>query len=480
MPRDGVLPLSFAQQRFWYAHLLEPESPAQNLPTALRFRGALEVPALQRALDEVLRRHEVLRTRFPSADGEPRQVVDPAAEMELRRVDLLTTNPPAEREAALVAAARAEAWAPFDLERGPLFRAMLARLDEEDHALVLTAHHVVFDGWSVGLLLDELSQLYAAFSADRPSPLAPLPVQYADYAHWQREHFAGDVLAAQLAYWHGKLEGVRPLELPTDRPRPAVQSYRGDAERLALSAELTERVRETSRREGVTLFMSLLAAYAVLLRHRSGEDDVVVGAPVATHRDREELQRVIGTFLNTLALRVDLSGDPTFRELLGRVRRTALEAYAHQELPFDRVVEALDPKRDPGRTPVFQVWFNHSAAPSGRLAFGDTRIEGVDLGDAAVKFDLQLATEEAGGRLLASLRYNADLFDAATAAGLLAGLEAVLARVAEAPGERLSALMTHLDGEARARRAKDWVEQGESLRKSLQGSRRKAISLPTT
>jgi len=415
----------------------------------------------------------VLRTRFLSADGEPRQEIDPAAGVPLRRLDLLLTTPAAEREDGLAAAAREEAWTPFDLERGPLFRALLVRVGAEDHAVVLTAHHAVFDGWSVGLLLAELQALYAAFAAGSPSPLAPLPVQYADYAHWQRTHFTPERLEAQLAYWREKLAGVPALDLPTDRPRPEVQGHRGDSERLALSRELSERVREMSRRDGVTLFMSLLAAYAVVLHHRSGHDDLAVGAPVATHRDREELQRVIGPFLNTLALRVDLCGDPTFRELLGRVRRTALEAYSHQELPFEQVVEGLGLRHAPGSTPLFQVWFNHSAGGSSggeAVRLGGAEVEGVDLGDAAVKFDLQLATEETGGRLLASLRYNADLFDAATARALLQELEALLERAAAAPAARLSELRRHLQARH---------DPNDTLRRGLQGARRKAVSIPT-
>jgi amino acid adenylation domain-containing protein len=479
VPRDGALPLSFAQQRFWYAHVLQPDSPAQNLPLAIRLRGTLDEAALRRALDELARRHEVLRSRFPTVDGEPRLAIDPPAPVPLARADLLTTVAPAGREAAVLEAVRAAAWRPFSLEGGPMLRALLARGGEQDHALGITLHHLVSDGWSVGILLRELGELYSAFAEGRPSPLPELPVQYADYAVWQREHFRGEVLEAQLAYWRGKLKDAPVLELPTDRPRPAQQGYRGAAERAALSQELTAAFRETSQREGVTLFMSLLAAWAVLLHHRAGQDDLVVGAPVATHRDREELQGVVGAFLNTLALRVDLSGDPSFRDLLARVRGTALEAYSHQELSFDRLVEALNLPRGTGRPPLVQVWFNHSGIPGARVRFAGLKVEGVDVGDPAVKFDLQLSTEELGGRLAASLRYNSDLFERATALALLADLEALLGRVAADPAARLSELRAVLDDEARARDERAWGERDQSARRGLQAARRKAVPIPT-
>ncbi|HYW08941.1 MAG TPA: amino acid adenylation domain-containing protein [Longimicrobium sp.] len=478
-PRDGPLPLSFAQQRFWYAHLLEPGSPAQNLPLAIRLRGPLDEAALGRALDETARRHEVLRTRFPTVDGEPRLAIDPPAPVALTRVDPGEATEPAGREANALREVRAAAWAPFDLERGPLLRALLARVDDDDHMLGITLHHVVTDGWSVGVLLRELGELYSAFAEGKPSPLPELPVQYADYALWQRENFQGDTLDAQLAYWRGKLEGAPVLEIPTDHPRPAAQGYRGAAERVGLSGELTARFRETSQREGVTLFMSLLTAWAVLLHHRGGQEDVVVGAPVATHRDREELQGVIGSFLNTLALRVQMAGDPDFRELLARVRRTALEAYSNQELPFDRLVEALNLPRNTGRPPLVQVWFNHSGIPGARVRFAGLKVQGVDVGDEAVKFDLQLSTEEVGGRLAASLRYNADLYERPTVVALLADLEALLARVAADPSTRLSELRAALDEEARARDTRDWGERGEAARRGLQSARRKAVSITT-
>ncbi|MFL5542840.1 MAG: amino acid adenylation domain-containing protein [Longimicrobiaceae bacterium] len=475
-PRGGDLPLSFSQQRFWYEHLLDPSGSTHNVPTALRLGGALDVPALEAALHEIVRRHEVLRTRFPMVDGVPRQVIDPAGGIALRRLDLLTTAAPEAREEALRTAALEEAWAPFDLEHGPVIRALLARVEAEDHLLLVTTHHAVTDGWSVGLLLRELDALYAAFRAGRASPLPALAVQYADYAVWQRERVKDEVLEAQAAYWQRQLAGAAPLELRTDHPRPAGASSRGGAEWHALSRELSDGLKEASRREGVTVFMALLAGYAVLLHLHSGAEDLVVGSPVATHRDREELQGVIGCFLNMLALRVDLAGDPSFRELLRRVRRTALEAYAHQELPFEKLVDALGARRREGRTPVFQVLFNHSL-PGERIRMEGLALGSLNLGDPTSEFDLELGAEDLGDRLGALLRYRADLFEPETVKELLVELEAILGRMVEAPDQRLSELRLALEEAARGRRERARAERDEALRGTLRGARRKAIAI---
>ncbi|HEU0079025.1 MAG TPA: condensation domain-containing protein, partial [Longimicrobiaceae bacterium] len=391
-------------------------------------------------------------------------------------IDLRALEGP-ELVASIEAIQAREANTHLDLSEGPLLRARLLRL-EDDAVLLVAVHHIVFDGWSVGLFLGEIGELYSAFHEGKPSPLAELQVQYADYAHWQRELFRGEVLEAQTAYWRRQLEGVPPLELPTDHPRPEVQTSRGGSERVGLSQELSDKLKETSQREGVTLFMTLLAAYTVLLHHRSGAEDVVVGSPVATHRDREELQGVIGCFLNTLALRVDLSGDPSFRELLRRVRRTVLEGFSNQDLPFDQLVDTLGFRRDVSRTPVFQVLFNHSM-PNGRLRFGGLKLSSVELGDPTAKFDLELATEESGGRIVAMMRYNADLFDPATVREILGELETLLLQVAEDPDRTLPELRLELEEQARARRARARSEREEALRQGLHGARRKPITIQT-
>jgi amino acid adenylation domain-containing protein len=477
LPRDGgELPLSFAQQRLWFTTLLDPDSPAHNLPFTLRLRGALDAAAWRRALEEIVARHEVLRARFPTVDGEPRQEIDAPGGFAVREVDLRHL-PEAAREAVLIDTARREAWGPFDLETGPLVRAALIRAGDEDYGAVIAFHHIVFDGWSAGVLMGELAALYAAFAAGGTLELPPLPVQYADFAAWQRAQLDDRALAEQLEWWAGRLGGVPVLALPTDHPRPDLQSYRGANEAAAFPAELVDALRAVSRREGVTLFMTLLAGYSALLAHHAGQDDFAVGCPVVVGRDREELAGVIGLFLNSLPLRVDLSGGPTFRDLLLRIRRMALEAYAHQDVPFEKVVEALRIPRDAGRTPVFQVWFNHSNVPGGPLALDGVEVDGLDVGDPTIKFDLRLATEEAGdGRLAVFMGYNADLFEPATAARLLAQLQALLTAAAARPDAPLAELHALLDQSERgesARRADARADaRGDALRRHLKDRRR--------
>ncbi|HEV3049323.1 MAG TPA: condensation domain-containing protein, partial [Longimicrobium sp.] len=347
--RDGA-PLSFAQERLWFIDRLEPESAVYGMPMALRLAGALDHAALERALGEVVRRHEVLRTVFGEADGSPVQVIAPFGGFALPVEDLSALGE-ADREAAVTRRADEEASRPFDLSAGPLFRAALLRLGQEDHVLLLSMHHIVSDEWSMGVLFGELSVLYEAYREGRESPLPELPVQYADYAVWQREHLAGEVLQRHLSYWRERLAGAPELlELPIDRPRPAVRTHRGGTVPVELSPELLERLQALGRSEGATLYMTVLGAFQVLLSKYAGSDDVVVGSPIAG-RTRREVEGLIGFFVNTLVLRTDLSGDPGFREVLRRVREVTLGAYAHQDLPFERVVEELQPERGIGQVP---------------------------------------------------------------------------------------------------------------------------------
>ncbi|MGH7828765.1 MAG: condensation domain-containing protein, partial [Candidatus Binatia bacterium] len=324
------VPLSFAQQRLWFLDQYEPGSSVYNIPSALRLKGALNVPALERSLSEIVRRHEALRTTFAVIDGEPFQVIAPALPVSLPIVDL-TDRPGSEREKEAQTIAAEHAQKPFDLSQGPLLRVFLLHLGEDDHILLLTMHHIVSDGWSRGVLYRELSVLYEAYTQGKPSPLAELPIQYADFAFWQRQWLQGEVLENQLLYWKKQLEGAPALlNLPTDRPRPAVQSYRGGSRSIELSQELTQGLKALSAQEGVTLFMTLLAAFQTLLHRYTGQNDIVVGSPIA-NRNRAEIEGLIGFFVNTLVMRTDLSGNPTFKELLTRVRETTLEAYTHQD-----------------------------------------------------------------------------------------------------------------------------------------------------
>ncbi|HLL83947.1 MAG TPA: amino acid adenylation domain-containing protein, partial [Longimicrobium sp.] len=372
VPRDGALPLSFGQERLWFLDRLVPGSAAYNLPLVLRLSGPLDADALARALSALARRHEVLRTVFGEADGAAVQVILPDATPLESLVDL-SKLPEAEQEREVRRHTEQVALGSFDLAAEPPLRARLLRIAADQHVLALCVHHAASDGWSQALMLREIAALYDAFAGDLPSPLPDLPVQYADFAAWQRRHLAGERLEAQLGYWRERLAGVAPLDLPTDRPRPAVQTLRGKAVAAEL-APRTDALRGLAHAEGCTLFMILLAGWQALLARVSGQDDVVVGSPIAG-RTRPELEGLIGFFVNTLALRTDLSGDPTFRELLGRVRETTLGAYQHQELPFERLVEELAPERTLGRNPLVQTIFTlQTDVPPEEIAAGAVRI----------------------------------------------------------------------------------------------------------
>ncbi|HEX2081842.1 MAG TPA: amino acid adenylation domain-containing protein, partial [Longimicrobium sp.] len=435
--RDRPLPLSFAQERLWFLDRMEPGSTTYNTDWPFRLSGALDVPALERALGEIVRRHEVLRTTFREAGGSPVQVIAPFAGFTLPVHDISLSA--AEGEAEVRRRADAEGSRPFDLAAGPLFRPTLLRLADDEHALLLGMHHVVSDGWSLGVLHRELSALYAAYRAGRESPLVPLPVQYADYAVWQREQLAGDLLERQLAYWKTRLAGAPALlELPTDHPRPAVQGYRGALEPVSFSPALLGRLQALGRAEGATLFMVVLAAFQVLLSRYSGSADVVAGTPIAG-RTRAETEELIGFFVNTLAVRTDLSGDPSFREVLRRVREATLGAYEHQEVPFERLVAELQPERSLARSPLFQVTFAlGDEVPRGGLS--GLRWAEVEAEPAAAKFDLvlTLASHERG--LDGTLGYRTDLFERPTVARMIGHLGRVLEQVAEDADARVSRL----------------------------------------
>ncbi len=431
VPREGALPLSFAQERLWFIDQLEPGSPLYNIAAALRIEGPLDPGVLALTLGEIVRRHEALRTVFFAVRaGAPVQVIQSAEPFGLTVVDL-SGLPEDARETLALALAGQEAGQPFDLARGPacgpLLRGLLLRLAESDHAVVLTLHHIASDGWSIGVLVREVAALYPAFAARRPSPLPELPVQYADFAVWQRSWLHGEVLEQEIAFWRRQLAGLPPLlELPTDRPRPAVQSYRGTARPVRLPAGLTRQMETLARREGATLFMVLLAGFQALLARHSGQDDLAVGSPVAG-RNRVETEGLIGFFVNTLALRADLAGEPTFRELLGRVRETALNAYLHQDVPFEKLVEELAPERSLAHAPLFQVVLVLQNAPVESLEIEGLRLWPVDVEGTTAKFDLTVNLEEHDGGLLGIVEHATDLYDATTIDRLLAGFERLLA-----------------------------------------------------
>ena len=406
--------LSFSQEALWFLDQLAPGQPTFNVAAALRIKGPLEIGAFERSLDALVRRHASLRTSFVAAGGSPHQVIDAGAALALDTVDM-TDLPLEQREYAAQRFASAEFRRPFDLTRAPLARASLLRMGDHDHAVVLTMHHLITDGWSFGVAAGELAALYEADRLGRPSPLPGPPIQYADFARWQRAQLENGAWKTQLECLKGRLAGVPALELPTDRPRPPIRSARGAQHQLVLSRELSTAIRAAGRREGMTPFMTLLAAYQILLSRWSGQDDFAVGAPVA-NRSRPETGHVIGYFVNMVALRADLSGNPTVRQFLARVRDAALEAFENQEVPLEVVVSALGPRRDASRSPLFQVMFvlqNNALPAAGPLDLDFSALD-IDQGTGTSKFDLSLGFEDAPDGFRGSVEFNTDLFEPAT------------------------------------------------------------------
>jgi amino acid adenylation domain-containing protein/FkbM family methyltransferase len=453
-PDAGERPLSFAQQRLWFLDQMAPGSSMYNMPAGLCLSGPLEVAALARSLDAIVARHESLRATFPAAEGRPRQVVAPPAPQPLERVDLSHLSQERAEE-AVHDRLRAESDHSFDLTVGPLLRTALLALRPDHHVLVVNMHHIVSDGWSMGVFLRELLGLYEAFRNGRPSPLPELPVQYADFAHWQRQWLAGEVLESQLDYWRARLaDAPAVLRLPTDRPRPPVQSHRGAVHTFDLPKHLVAEVRELSQREGVTPFMTLLAAYQTLLHRYTGDERLVVASSIA-NRNRVEVEGLIGFFVNMLPLHTDLSGDPTCRELLRRVRDVTLGAYEHQDLPFDRLVEELAPERDLSVAPLCQVFFALQNTPMPSLELPGLRLSLLEAERRTAKYDLYLTFSEREGAWHGELEYATDLFEAATIRRIARHYVQLLEGFVAHPAERLSALPM-LGAQERERILRDW------------------------
>jgi amino acid adenylation domain-containing protein len=455
--RDRPLPASFAQQRLWYLDQVQPGQPAYNMPIAVHLQGPLDVSALQHALAEIVRRHEVLRTTLVAGGGIPRQVIAESLEVPLPVEDLSGLDPEP-RQARAQELLRGEATRPFDLARGPLIRAGLLRLEEQEHIAVVVLHHVIADGWSLGVLIREVSALYQAFHAGEGSPLPPPAIQYADYAAWQRAWLQGEVLQAEVDHWSARLAGLPDLELPADRPAPAAQSGRGGRRTATLEPALLEGVRALGRQEGATLYMTLLAAFQVLLYRYSGQEDLAVGTPIAG-RTRPELEGLIGCFVNTLVLRSDLAGAPTFRALVGRVRRVAIEAYGHQELPFEKLVEALQPERGARWTPLFRAMFTVQNAPLPALQSPEMVLTPLEVFSETSKFDLDLSATESPERLELTMEYNVDLFDPATVDRMLMHYRLLLEGIVADPDQRIGAIPM-LSQEERSRMQASWGDSG--------------------
>ncbi len=445
--RQATLPLSFAQQRLWFLHQLEPDSPAYNMFMAFRLSGKLDIPALERAINEIIRRHEALRTTFEIVNDAPVQVINPALPFSLPVSDLRSYDR-AEREAASLSLATNEARASFNLESGPLLKAKLIRLEDEEHVMTLNIHHIVSDGWSLTIFVRELTALYAAFSQGKLSPLAELPIQYADFAAWQRRWLQDETLEKQLSYWKKRLEGELPrLELDTDRERLAQQTFKGAAVSFAISPGTATALKSLCRNEGVTMFMALLAAFKVLLYRYTGQEDILVGSAVA-NRDRTEFENIIGCFINTQVLRSDLSGNPTFLETIARVREVVLEAYAHQSVPFEMIVETLQPERKGNYNPLFQVWFVLHSQVSRDAENTELKVNNINVDIGTAQFDLTLSMHEGDESVAGSFTYNLDLFDKDTIEEMSRRFVALVNAVAANASIRLLDICLDPEGES--------------------------------
>jgi hypothetical protein len=471
----GACPLSFAQERLWFLSRMDAGNPAYNLSAGIRLQGRLDVKALEQTFGELISRHEALRTVFTEIGGRPVQVAHNLAPFSLTPVELRQL-PDAARAEQAAALAHEEALRPFDLSSGPLMRVSLWRLADEDYLLLLLMHHIVSDGWSMGVLVREVGALYGAFSTGGASTLRALPIQYGDFACWQREWLQGAVLDRQLSYWRAQLKGAPLLlKLPTDRPRPPVQSSRGARVNFRLPESLSAPLDGLIRQEGATLFILLLAVFKTLLYHYAREEEIIVGSPIA-NRNRSELEGLIGFFVNSLVLRTRLGGELSFRDVLRRVRETALAAFAHQDLPFEKLVEELGVERDMSYNPLFQVWFVLQNSPMPELELPGLTFSSVEFEKGAVRHDLRLDFSVAPDGLRGSFEYRTDLFDAQTIARMTRHFGLLLREVTKNPDASLNELTGVLD-EADMQQTSEQEDEFRRLsREKLKSMRRRAVS----
>jgi hypothetical protein len=475
--RDGS-PLSFAQQRLWLVHQLDPGGYVYNVPRCLRIRGRLDLAALERSLNEIVRRHEVLRTTFPLEAGSPVQRIGRFSPLRLM-VSELPDDLVASPLNTVVKLAMEEYQRPFDLSAGPLLRTRLWRLDAEDHVLLLTMHHIVSDAWTAGILFEELAALYGACSTGDAPALPELPIQYADYAVWQRRDFTGARLEKELGFWEGQLDGAPALlKLPADRSRPAAATFHGALESVALSRPLAEKLTELSRREGVTLFMTLLAGFALLLSRCAGSVDLVIGSDFA-NRTRVETERLIGFFVNLLPLRLRPAGDLSFRAFMAQVKDVVLAVHAHQDFPFEKLVETLKPERGLNYHPIVQVLFVMQNARRAAAALPGLDTGELELPVIASKFDLAVFVEEKEGSLAGSWLYSTDLFDRTTILKMAGHFENLLESAAANPDSRLGALQMLSQREQVRLEAEDQKHRRSRHRK-LMTTVPAAVAMPPT
>ncbi len=430
--RESV-PLSFAQQRMWFLQQLQPDSRAYILSNAQRLRGKLNVGVLQQSLDAIVVHHEALRTNFiTSPDGSPIQVIGTPRSVELKIIEV--------KQEQVESLLSEEAQRPFNLESDLMLRATLLQVDEHEHILLLVMHHIASDGWSIGIFWHQLADLYEAFLNGKPSPLPRLPIQYADFAIWQHQWLSGEKLSSQINYWKTNSAGANAvLELPTDRPRPPIQTYRGAVQSLTLPQNLSASLKELSHQQGVTLFMTLLAAFGTVLHRYTGQEDIFIGSPIAG-RNQVETEGLIGFFVNTIAIRTNLAGNPSFRELLSQVREVTLGAYAHQDLPFEKLVEELHPERDMSHSPLFQVMFAFHNTPSELWELPGLTITPLEVHNGTAKFELTLDLTETSEGIKGGIEYNTDLFDATTIARMLGHFQTLLQGIVANPEQRISDL----------------------------------------
>ncbi len=433
---DEPLSLSWAQERLWFLDQLEGESATYNMRGAFRIKGNLDINALEKALSEIVRRHETLRTSFQKDNGKPIQVIEPDATIKINLVDLQQLEPK-EQENLVVEKAQLEATTPFDLENAPLIRCSLLQLSTSEYVLLITMHHIVSDGWSIGVFAQELSSLYRAFIQGEASPLADLPIQYADFAVWQKEYLSGEVLSTQLNYWKQQLSDAPDLlQLPTDYPRPTVQTYQGRSISFSLNTDLTTKLQTLAQESGTTLFMTLYAAFSTLLYRYSGQSDILIGSPIA-NRNRREIESLIGFLVNNLVLRTNFANNPSFKELLAQVRETTLKAYEHQDVPFEQIVEALQPQRSLSHSPLFQVMFILQNTPMEELALPGVTLNPIELESTMARFDLTLSMTKTEQGLVGKWEYNTDLFEGETIEGMAAHFHNLLEAILENPAQKI-------------------------------------------